>query len=241
MIPEEQRSIGGVYSVVFSYDSRYLAIGGHMVDGSVRYQAIKIYQTDKFKKVAILNRPSDSIKDSIVASVAFSPDGKYLASGNADKTVKVYHTDGFKEITTLTGHSDSVWSVAFSPDGKYLASGSADKTVKVYHTDGFKEITTLTGHSDSVRSVSFSINGKYLAGGSADKTVKIWRKGVISRQEFEEQEKHRIQVEKETERKQKEQELREYRLKNKLCLECGEKLGFWDKLSGKQYCKRHRR
>jgi hypothetical protein len=71
--------------------------------------------------------------------------------------------------------------------------------------------------------------------------VKIWWKGAISRQEFEEQKRRWIEAEKETERRRKEQELREYRLKNKLCLECGEKLSFGDKLSGAQYCKRHRR
>ena len=82
--------------------------------------------------------------------------------------------------------------------------------------------------------------------------IKIRWKGIISRQEFEQQEKRRIEAEREAEqqrkkaeaeaeRQRKEQELRDYRLKNKLCLECGEKLGFWDKLSGAQYCKRHRK
>ena len=243
-----------VFSVSFSPDGKYLASGSYD-------KTVKIYQTDDFKEIATLTGHSD-----LVRSVSFSPDGRYLASGSFDATVKIYQTDDFKEIATLIGHSDSVRSVSFSPDGRYLASGSSDATVKIYQTDGFKEIATLTGHAGSVESVSFSPNGRYLASGSYDKTVKIWEQNIISRQEFEEQEKRRIEVEREAEqrkketeeaeeterrrkkaeeaeaeRQRKEQELRDYRLKNKLCLECGEKLGFWDKLSGAQYCKRHRK
>src|SRR5436305_754191 len=66
-----------------------------------------------------------------VSFVAFSPDGKTLASASSDKTIKLWDVATGKEQATLNGHTDGVSSVAFSPDGKTLASGSSDKTIKL--------------------------------------------------------------------------------------------------------------
>ena len=112
--------------------------------------------------------------DAMVYSVAFSPDGKTLASGSVDKTVKLWDAQTGQELATLKGHADNVTSVAFSPDGKTLASGSRDKTVKLWDAQTGQELATLKGHDASVYSVAFSPDGKTLASGSEDKTVKLW-------------------------------------------------------------------
>jgi hypothetical protein len=109
-----------------------------------------------------------------VYSVAWSPDGKTLASGSRDNMVKLWDTATGKLLSTLEGHSGEVWSVAWSPDGKTLASGSSDQTVKLWDTATGKLLTTLQGHNDVVASVAWSPDGKILASGSSDKTVKLW-------------------------------------------------------------------
>ncbi|MCC5643027.1 hypothetical protein LC607_08765 [Nostoc sp. CHAB 5824] len=121
-------------------------------------------------KIHTLQGHCDSIR-----SVAFSPDGKIIASGSYDRTIKLWNVGTVREIYTLQGHSDYIHSVAFSPDGKILVSGSDDKTIKLWNVGTGREISTLHGHSNWVCSVAFSPDGKILASGSADTTINTWQ------------------------------------------------------------------
>ncbi|RYP79291.1 hypothetical protein DL769_003040 [Monosporascus sp. CRB-8-3] len=82
------------------------------------------------------------IVDSLVNSVAFSPDGSRIVSGSHDETVKIWDSKSGKEVRTLKGHGSYVSSVAFSPDGSHIVSGSDDKTVKIWDTKSGKKVRT---------------------------------------------------------------------------------------------------
>ena len=82
--------------------------------------------------------------------VAFSPDGRRIASASEDQTVKVWDADSGQETLTLKGHTSSVTGVAFSPDGRRIASASVDETVKVWDAGTGQETLTLKGHTGGV-------------------------------------------------------------------------------------------
>ena len=116
-----------------------------------------------------------------VFSVAFSPDGKSLATGSSDKTAKIWDIKSGKQVIEFRGHTDHINSIAFSPDGKLLATGSEDKTAIIWDLQFAKESLKLKA-SDSVLGVSFSSDGKRLATESADNTALIWEispEGII--------------------------------------------------------------
>src|SRR6266540_987937 len=108
----------------------------------------------------------------LVHGVAFSPDGKQLATAGFDNDVKLWSFPAGKEIRTLTGHTKPVYSVAFSSDGKTLASSSDDKTIRLWNVADGKLQRELKSHGGIVDAVVFSPDGKTLASASADKTVK---------------------------------------------------------------------
>jgi WD40 repeat protein len=117
---------------------------------------------------------SEMYHSQAVITVAFSPDGKTLASGSTDKTIKLWSVPYGKPLLTLEGHSSSVCSVVFTPDGTMLASGSDDQSIKLWNITDGTLIKTLEGHFDTVSSVAINPDGNILASGSADKTVRLW-------------------------------------------------------------------
>ena len=106
--------------------------------------------------------------------IAYSPDGKRLATASIDKTAKVWDPATGKELLTLRGHTEDVVGIAFSPDGTRVATASYDKTAKVWDAATGKELLTLRGHTEWIFGIAFSPEGTRLATASLDKTAKVW-------------------------------------------------------------------
>ncbi len=110
-----------------------------------------------------------------VSQVAFSPDGKLLATASGDKTVRLWDVATGKSKAVLNGHEKRVICVAFSPDGLTLASGSDDLTVRLWDLGKpAKPTATLKGHAEPILHVAFSPDGKTLVSGSGDGNVRLW-------------------------------------------------------------------
>ena len=110
----------------------------------------------------------------VVNSVAFSPDGQFLASGSSDRSVKIWRVSNGTLVSSRFDHTQRVNAVAFSPNGQWLVSGSDDQTAKLYRTSDWGLERTLTGHSNQVFAVAFSPDSMSLATGSWDQTVRLW-------------------------------------------------------------------
>jgi RNA polymerase sigma factor (sigma-70 family) len=116
--------------------------------------------------------------------LAFSPNGKLLATGGRDRTVKLWDTSTGKVTATLEGHAGSVWGLAFSPDGKVLVAGSGrlnakldqyiSGEVRAWDVARRRMRQTIVGHAKMVNALAFAPKGEWLASASDDATVKLW-------------------------------------------------------------------
>ena len=108
-----------------------------------------------------------------VDGIAFSPDGKLLASGSADNTIKLWDRTSKREVRTLAGHTGGVKAVAFTPDGKGLASGSIDGNIKFWDVATGRELRNLAANG-SVSTIAYSSDGRRFAAGNMEKLIRLW-------------------------------------------------------------------
>jgi WD40 repeat protein/serine/threonine protein kinase len=150
-----------IQSVAFSCDGK-LAVGGYGF-------FVRVWDVATGREIHKLRD-----HNWVINSVAFSPDGRSLASGSVDSTVRIWEVDTGKELVCLQPqHEGAVTAVAFSPVGGLLASGSRDRTVRVWDVKTWKLLHLLRDPTGGVESVAFSADGRFLAWGGTDATVKV--------------------------------------------------------------------
>ncbi len=116
-----------------------------------------------------------------VYDIAYSPDGKWLATASGDPGVygvaKLWLAEpggGGKPVRDLAETQDVVFAVAFSPDSKKIATAGADRTIRVFEVETGKLLTQIEDHADWIFGIAFSPDGKRLASASRDKTSKVF-------------------------------------------------------------------
>jgi WD40 repeat protein/class 3 adenylate cyclase len=110
----------------------------------------------------------------IVATAAYSPDGRRIVTGSMDQTARIWDAATGAQLVVLSGHGGTVESATFSPDGRRIVTASDDKTARIWDAATGAQLAVLSGHDGIVISAAFSPDGRDIVTASFDKTVRIW-------------------------------------------------------------------
>ncbi len=156
-------------AAAFSPDGQMLAHSGTADD------TIPIRDVQGGQLLRTLTGPTDT-----VLSIAYSPDGRNLVSGNWDGHIRIWDMDTGELLKTLTGHEEGVPSLVYSRDGATLMSGSWDNTIRIWDVDTGQPLQTIIGNitelepSQGVRAISLSPDGGTIASAGDEKVIRLW-------------------------------------------------------------------
>jgi WD40 repeat protein len=159
---------GSVRSVAFSPDGTVIVSGSGNSYDTIGDNTVRLWDIQG-------NPIGEPIKhDENINSVAYSLDGKIIASGSNDGTIRLWDIKGEPIGEPLWGHGSLVTSVAFSPDGEMIVSGGFDDRVRLWDIRSDSVGQPFLGHKRGIYSVAFSPNGKIIASGGLDTTIQLW-------------------------------------------------------------------
>jgi WD40 repeat protein len=110
-----------------------------------------------------------------IFAVAFSHDGKSIASASRDKTARLWDVATGAEKWAILGHHDVVWTVQFSSDDKSILTAGADGTARLWDIATGNEVRRITGHTNAVTSAAFSPDDAWILTTSYDQTIRLTR------------------------------------------------------------------
>jgi WD40 repeat protein/uncharacterized caspase-like protein len=156
----------GADTLAFSPNGKYLLSGS--ADPKRANSTARLWEAETGREVRRFGGSSDVALSNGSVVVAFSPDGRHVLTGGADKIALLWEAETGREVRRFEGHASEIDAVAFSADGKYALTGSADKRARLWEVATGKEVRRFEGHSSGITSVAFSPDGKYVLTGSAD-------------------------------------------------------------------------
>jgi WD40 repeat protein len=106
-------------------------------------------------------------------SAVFSPDGRHIAVGRANRSISIWDAKSGRLVRSLVGHQGPVTAVGFSPEGEYILSGADDQTVRIWRLADGKHVRTLKGHKSGVKNVWLSSNGKHIVS-IGEEAIIVW-------------------------------------------------------------------
>jgi WD40 repeat protein len=108
-------------------------------------------------------------------AVAFSPDGRFVLTAEADKTAALWEVQTGQAVRRFAGHAGSIYALAFSPDGRFALTGSGDKTARLWDVGTGQEVRQFIGNTGPVLAVAFTHDGQAVLTGGEDGVLRLWR------------------------------------------------------------------